>query len=168
MRVKFKKAIPEAVIPEKAHPSDAGFDLVNPTAFAQIAPGDLPYIVDTGITVRIPKGFVGFVCSRSGLATQGLYVLNAPGIIDPGYRGTIKVILKSTMQTQIHPGQRIAQLVVVPCLNKSRRLERLRQALLRVGRYLGIGRGANGADAGAQAASGAGTRGTNGLGSTGV
>ena len=97
-------------------PNDAGMDLkaleaVTITAHART-------LVHTGVYAAIPANHVGLVCPRSGLALkQGITVLNAPGIIDPDYRGEIGVILHNTTDTaiRINKGDRIAQLVVTPC-----------------------------------------------------
>lgn len=105
---------PTDFCPTKAHPFDAAFDLYAAES-AVIEPG-LPTLVPTGVKVAIPVGHVGLVCSRSGLALKrGLFVLNAPGVIDPNYRGEIGVILASlTTKELIVRGDRIAQLLIVP------------------------------------------------------
>lgn len=74
-------------------------------------------VVGTGLKVRIPDGHVGLVCSRSGLAANhGIFVLNAPGVIDADYRGEVKIILGSVMGEffKITQGERVAQLMVLP------------------------------------------------------
>src|SRR5213076_283712 len=75
-------------------------------------------VVPTGLAVAIPEGFAGFVQPRSGLAAEhGLSVVNAPGLIDSGYRGEVRVVLLNTDKERtfvIEPGMRIAQLVVLP------------------------------------------------------
>lgn len=79
-------------------------------------------LVSSGLSVAIPKGFVGFVTPRSGLALKhGITVLNAPGTIDADYRSVIGVILYNTSSVDfvINPGDRIAQLVVQPCVQLS-------------------------------------------------
>ncbi|GAA4110152.1 dUTP diphosphatase [Enteractinococcus coprophilus] len=102
--------------PAYALPGDAGADLVT-TIDVTLAPGQRQ-LVPTGVAVAIPHGFAGFVHPRSGLATRaGLSIVNAPGTIDAGYRGEIKVALinldsKETIQLQ--RGERIAQLVIQP------------------------------------------------------
>ena len=70
----------------------------------------------TGIRMQIPVGYLGMVCSRSGLAKKGVIVSNAPGIIDSGYRGEVCVLLTNTSkdESEINTGDRIAQLVVLP------------------------------------------------------
>lgn len=101
--------------PSRQHDDDAGFDLVS-EADAILRPGERR-LIPTGLRLAIPPGHVGMVCSRSGLAARdGVFVLNAPGIIDPGYRGEIAVLLAnlSDQRFVISAGDRIAQLVIVP------------------------------------------------------
>jgi dUTP pyrophosphatase len=106
----------DAVLPERAYAGDAGLDLAACEA-VELAPGDRA-VVGTGLAVAIPDGFAGFVQPRSGLAARhGISVVNAPGLIDSGYRGEIRVVLLNTDHTdsfQVEPGMRVAQLVVVP------------------------------------------------------
>ena len=104
-----------ATAPTRAHDTDAGLDLY---AFhpADIPPGGRQ-LVGTGVHVSIPPGYVGMICPRSGLAHKhGLTVLNAPGIIDAGYTGEIKVNLHNTEDRAVvlPSGARIAQLVITP------------------------------------------------------
>lgn len=106
----------DAVLPARAHRGDAGFDL---TACETITIGvGERAAVGTGIAVEIPVGHAGLVVPRSGLALRhGLSVVNAPGVIDAGYRGEVRVILLNTDRESafdIEPGMRIAQLLVVP------------------------------------------------------
>ena len=104
----------DAVLPAYAHPGDAGADLcaVEPVT---LAPGQRA-AVPTGLAVAIPDGFAGFVHPRSGLALKhGVTVVNAPGTIDAGYRGEVKVLVVNLDPEQtvtLHAGDRIAQLVV--------------------------------------------------------
>lgn len=102
-----------------ANPGDAGIDLRS-SEDAVIFAGQRR-LVHCGIRVALPKGTVGMVCPRSGLAgKEGITVLNAPGILDEGYRGEVMVILYNTdMDTSFHvkKGDRIAQLVVVPYIS---------------------------------------------------
>jgi dUTP pyrophosphatase len=83
----------------------------------ELAPGERG-IVDTGVAVAVPDGHAGFLLRRSGLAaSHGVTVLNAPGLIDSGYRGELKVILLNTDREEtfvVEPGERVAQLVVLP------------------------------------------------------
>ena len=104
-----------ATAPTRAHSTDAGLDLYSLQS-ANIPPGGRE-LVNTGVYVAIPPGYVGLVCPRSGLAhKQGLTVLNAPGIIDAGYTGEIKVNLYNTGDEVYwaETGTRIAQLVITP------------------------------------------------------
>lgn len=117
MELKFKKIDPDAKLPEYAKPGDAGMDLVTLGQYT-VAPGT-QRAMRTGLAVEIPEGYVGLVCSRSGMATKGAVVANAPGVIDSGYRGEIKVIIAninshSAGAFRCHPGDRVAQLVIVP------------------------------------------------------
>jgi dUTP pyrophosphatase len=106
----------EAVVPERAYAGDAGFDLAA-CDDVELAPGERA-VVGTGIAVAIPDGYAGFVQPRSGLAARhGLSVVNAPGLIDSGYRGEISVVLLNTDRSEafrVEQGMRIAQLVVLP------------------------------------------------------
>jgi dUTP pyrophosphatase len=115
--LQFKRLSPDATVPSKSHPSDAGYDLVATEHFV-IPPGQR-HMTSTGVAVAIPAGFVGLVAPRSGLAYKhGVSVTNAPGIVDSGYRGELKVIVHNlgAEAFTINPGDRIAQLVVVPYL----------------------------------------------------
>ncbi len=106
----------DAVLPERAYTGDAGLDL---TACEEheLAPGERA-VVGTGLAVAIPAGYAGFVQPRSGLAAKhGISVVNAPGLIDSGYRGEIRVVLLNTDPREsfsVERGMRIAQLVVLP------------------------------------------------------
>jgi dUTP pyrophosphatase len=104
-----------AVVPRRAHEGDAGMDL-HALEGATISPGDRA-MVRTGIAIELPRGHAGLVLPRSGLAARhGIALVNAPGLIDEGYRGEIRVLLLNTDRTRsftVEPGARIAQLVVV-------------------------------------------------------
>jgi dUTP pyrophosphatase len=110
-----KRLRPDALVPTRAYAGDAGFDLAS-CERVELAPGARA-VVGTGIAVAIPPGHAGLVVPRSGLAARhGLGKVNAPGLIDEGYRGEIKVILHNTDRDEpflVEPGMRIAQLVVV-------------------------------------------------------
>lgn len=102
----------------RAHSGDAGFDLRSTDTDARMY-GGINYwrAFSTGVSVAIPDGHVGLVCPRSGLAAKhGVTVVNAPGVIDPGYRGEVKVLLMNLGERHywVKTGDRIAQLVVVP------------------------------------------------------
>lgn len=104
----------ELPVPSYAHPGDAGADLHSRDTVT-IAPGGRA-LVATGIAIALPAGYVALVHPRSGLAAkQGVTVLNAPGTIDAGYRGEVKVILHNTDPSQevtINRGDRIAQIII--------------------------------------------------------
>jgi dUTP pyrophosphatase len=106
----------DSVLPQRAYPGDAGLDLVA-CEHAEIAPGARA-VVGTGLAVAIPDGHAGLVVPRSGLAARhGIGIANAPGLVDAGYRGEVKVVLVNTDRDEaftVEPGMRIAQLVVVP------------------------------------------------------
>ena len=123
IKLGFKKMHPEARLPEKAHPSDAGMD-VSATENIDLEPY-VPTLVKTGLAVDIPDGYEIQVRPRSGLALKGVTVWNAPGTIDSGYKEEIGVILIwsphqnyadgiDTRRYCICKGDRIAQLVLAP------------------------------------------------------
>ena len=105
-----------AVLPTRAHDGDAGLDLYACEA-AHIGPGER-WSVGTGVAVEIPDGHAGLVLPRSGLAKKhGITLVNAPGLIDSGYRGELRVLLLNTDPAEtfrVEPGDRIAQLVISP------------------------------------------------------
>ena len=115
MRVEFQRLSEAARTPERANEHDAGFDLRASEA-ATIAPGERAS-VGTGLAVAIPEGCAGLVLPRSGLAARhGITLPNAPGLIDAGYRGEVRILLLNTDRTEsfeIGVGDRIAQLVIV-------------------------------------------------------
>lgn len=105
----------DAILPTQAYDGDAGLDLAACERL-ELAPGERG-VVGTGIAIAVPDGWAGLVLPRSGLAAKhGLAIVNAPGLIDAGYRGEVKVILLNTDERQrfvVEPGMRIAQLVLV-------------------------------------------------------
>jgi dUTP pyrophosphatase len=107
---------PGVPIPAYEHPGDAGADLVT-TVDATLAPGERA-LLPTGIAIALPEGFAAFVHPRSGLAVRyGVSLVNAPGTVDAGYRGEIKVsVINLDPRTPVtfHRGDRIAQLVIQP------------------------------------------------------
>lgn len=114
MQLDVKRLDPRAVLPVRAHDDDAGLDLCALDGFT-LKPGERA-LISTGLAIALPAGTVGLVVPRSGLAAKhGLTVVNAPGIIDAGYRGEIRVILLNTDGNdaiEVAAGERIAQLVV--------------------------------------------------------
>ncbi|MGF1655099.1 MAG: dUTP diphosphatase [Actinomycetales bacterium] len=114
--VLLHRLAPGVGVPAAAHPGDAGVDLVT-TDPVELAPGER-CTVGTGIAVALPDGHAAFVLPRSGLAARhGLTVVNAPGTVDAGYRGEIRVTLLNTdarTPLRLSAGDRVAQLVVLP------------------------------------------------------
>lgn len=111
--LKVKKLTPEAILPQYAHPGDAGMDLFSVEAL-ELGPGEYR-MVKTGVSIELPPGTEGQVRPRSGLAAkQGVTVLNSPGTVDAGYRGEVCVILINHGRApfRIEPGMKIAQLLV--------------------------------------------------------
>ena len=115
MTLRFARLSERARQPTRAHDGDAAYDLyaVEP---ARIAPGERAS-VGTGVAVAVPDGWAGLVLPRSGLAARhGVTLPNAPGLIDAGYRGEVRVLLLNTDRDEafeVAPGDRIAQLLVV-------------------------------------------------------
>jgi dUTP pyrophosphatase len=111
----FQRLRDDAIVPGRAYPGDAGLDLAACDR-VELGPGERA-VAGTGLAVAIPDGYAGFVQPRSGLASRhGISVVNAPGLIDSGYRGEVRVVLLNTDRTEtfvVEPGMRIAQLVVL-------------------------------------------------------
>jgi dUTP pyrophosphatase len=116
MRLEIKRLDPDLPLPDHARPGDAGLDLIAADDIS-LGPGERA-AVPTGIAVAIPDGHAGFVHARSGRALrEGIALVNAPGLIDAGYRGEIKVIVVNLDRTEvvhIKRGDKIAQLVIQP------------------------------------------------------
>jgi dUTP pyrophosphatase len=106
----------DATLPAQAYAGDAGLDLAA-CGRHEVGPGERA-VIPTGLAVEIPEGYGGFVLPRSGLAAKhGITLLNAPGLIDAGYRGEVRVVFHNTDAGEtfvVEPGMRIAQLVVLP------------------------------------------------------
>ncbi len=115
MSLRVVRLDPGAILPTRAHPGDAGLDLYALQA-ATLQPGERASI-GTGIAVEIPPGQAGLVLPRSGLAARhGIALVNAPGLIDAGYRGELRVLLLNTdcqARFELAAGDRVAQLVLV-------------------------------------------------------
>jgi dUTP pyrophosphatase len=105
----------DAILPSQAYDGDAGLDLAA-CERVELGPGERG-VAGTGLAVAIPEGWAGLVLPRSGLAARhGITIVNAPGLIDSGYRGEVKVILLNTDEGErfvVEPGMRVAQLVLV-------------------------------------------------------
>ena len=116
MTLRVRRLHPDAKLPTRAHEGDAGLDL-HALEGCVLEPGERA-MVPTGIAIELPDGHAGLVVPRSGLAAKhGISVVNAPGLIDPGYRGEVRVLLLNTdpgAAFEVQPGMRIAQLVVTP------------------------------------------------------
>ena len=105
---------PGAKLPERAHRTDAGADLFSYEEL-EIYPGEQK-LVDTGIAIKIPEGFGGFIFNRSSQGKKGITIPHSVGVIDSDYRGNLKVLLKNISEDpyKISVGDRIAQLVIMP------------------------------------------------------
>lgn len=130
MKVRFKKLNDKAVIPTKAHSTDAGFDLTATSCYygAEIDDGNITY--GTGIAVEIPEGYVGLVFPRSSISKKEIALTNSVGVIDSSYRGEIFCKFKPTLRhngnmygdwtdynsepNNYSVGDRIAQLIILP------------------------------------------------------
>lgn len=112
--LRLQRLDPDLPLPVRAHPTDAGVDL-HAAHDCELAPGHRE-LVGTGVAIALPAGYVGLVHPRSGLAARaGLSIVNAPGTVDAGYRGEIKVNLINldpSETVRINRGDRIAQLIV--------------------------------------------------------
>ena len=135
MKVKIKKLSPDAVIPVKAHTTDAGFDL---TAISRAVDRHGNIVYGTGLAFEIPQGFVGLVFPRSSISKVDMSLSNAVGVIDSGYRGEVTAKFKPSWQFDLSAlpfnagdvditsidddsgcniyriGDRIAQLIIIP------------------------------------------------------
>lgn len=114
LEIQVVRLDPGLPLPAYAHPGDAGADLLT-TVDVVLAPGERA-LVPTGIALALPEGYVGLVHPRSGLAARhGVSIVNAPGTVDAGYRGEVKVLLVNldpTEPVELRRGDRVAQLVV--------------------------------------------------------
>jgi dUTP pyrophosphatase len=115
MEIKVKKLIPEAVVPTRAHASDAGFDLV---AVSRVIDEDSAVVYGTGLAFEIPEGYVGLVFPRSSVAKKDMVLSNCVGVIDSGYRGEVMAKFKLIDPLIVHEkyhwyeiGERICQIV---------------------------------------------------------
>jgi dUTP pyrophosphatase len=116
--LQFQRLHPSARVPARARPGDAAYDLACVEGFA-LAPGERA-MVPTGVAVAIPPGVAGLVLPRSGLAIRhGVTCVNSPGLVDPNYRGELRVILVNLGAERFvaAAGDRIAQLLLVPYLS---------------------------------------------------
>lgn len=118
MQLKFKKLSDKAVLPSKAHATDAGLDLTCTSINTMVNEcGQLLLQYHTDIAVEIPEGYVGLLFPRSSVCKKSLSLTNSVGVIDAGYRGEIMAVFRNT--TDVIPavykeGERFAQLVIIP------------------------------------------------------
>ena len=114
VEVQITRIAPDVPLPAYAHPGDAGADLVT-TVDVHLEPGER-VLVPTGVAIALPEGYVALVHPRSGLAARfGVSIVNAPGTVDAGYRGEIKVLLVNLdprEPVRLGRGDLVAQLVV--------------------------------------------------------
>jgi dUTP pyrophosphatase len=118
MNIKIKKLHTDSVIPQYAKPGDAGLDLtaVSVSIVDNKTSGYIEY--DSGLAVEIPEGYVGLLYPRSSISDTGLILSNSVGVIDSGYRGSIKCRFKAIPNTNIYnKGDRFAQLIIIPYPN---------------------------------------------------
>ena len=120
MKINLKRLTETATIPTRQHEGDAGYDLYADTQESIIINPHMTEMIHTGIAIEVPDGYFGAVFARSGLASkQGLRPANCVGVCDSRYRGEYMVALHNDSSTAriIYPGDRIAQLIVMPYLN---------------------------------------------------
>lgn len=117
MEIRIKKLVPEAVVPKRAHASDAGFDLV---AVSRNLDEDWNIVYGTGLAFEIPEGYVGLVFPRSSIAKKNVMLTNCVGVIDSGYRGEVMAKFKFIDHRVRHEeyhwyeiGERICQMVIM-------------------------------------------------------
>lgn len=117
IRIPFKRLDANLPVPKQAHTGDGAADLYAAKDATLTKPGER-FVMPTGLAVAVPAGYAGFVLPRSGVSSKrGLGIANAPGLIDSGYRGEIKVILvnnSDNMICSVKRGEKIAQLAVMP------------------------------------------------------
>lgn len=115
MKVKIKKLHPSAVIPTKAHASDAGFDLT--AVWSGWDNDSKVFEYGFGLSFEIPEGYVGLIFPRSSIFRKDLFLTNCVGVIDNGYRGEVTVKFKSTtgrIPDSYNVGARVAQMIIMP------------------------------------------------------
>lgn len=114
--MRVKKLVPQAILPQKAHAGDLGYDLFA-SSWIDIFP-DETRLIRTGIAIQFPEGYGGFIKDRSSVATKkGLFTV--AGVIDNGYIGEIQVAVHNASQevVEINVGDKVAQLVLIPTVN---------------------------------------------------
>ena len=112
MKIRFKKLSPSAVVPRKAHASDAGFDLT--CTRYEVTNGEL-FTYHTDIAVEIPDGYVGLLFPRSSIYKQDLFLTNSVGVIDSGFRGEVTAKFRQHLFAKPYDkGDRVAQMIIMP------------------------------------------------------
>lgn len=112
MKIRFKKLSPSAVVPRKAHASDAGFDLT--CTRYEVTNGEL-FTYHTDIAVEIPDGYVGLLFPRSSIYKQDLFLTNSVGVIDSCFRGEVTVKFRPHLFAKPYDkGDRVAQMIIMP------------------------------------------------------
>ena len=112
MKIRFKKLSPNAVVPRKAHESDAGFDLT--CTRYEVTNGEL-FTYHTDIAVEIPDGYVGLLFPRSSIYKQDLFLTNSVGVIDSGFRGEVTAKFRPHLFAKPYDkGDRVAQMIIMP------------------------------------------------------
>lgn len=119
MNINIKKNHPDAVIPSYAKRGDAGMDLIAVSAKVlvdSLTDEDTKLEVDSGLSFEIPEGYVGLVFPRSSIKGTGVRLSNAVGVIDSGYRGTVKSVFDITDKSLVYyeKGDKFAQLIILP------------------------------------------------------
>ena len=119
LEIKFKKLVESAIIPTKAHKTDAGFDLTAIDVQVGVVKDNTPIVVyRTGLALEIPEGYVGLLFPRSSIAEKSLTLSNCIGVIDSGYRGEViakfKVNCGNSIPNLYTPGEKFAQLIIIP------------------------------------------------------
>lgn len=121
MTLKIKRLTDDAILPIRAHNGDAGIDLTCTTITQELnEAGQLILVYHTGLAVEIPEGYVGLLFQRSSICKKSIVMTNCVGVIDSGYRGEIIGKFRSTtdvVPALYKPGERFAQLVIVPYLD---------------------------------------------------
>ena len=121
MTLKIKRLTEDAIMPIRAHKGDAGIDLTCTSITQELNEcGQLILVYHTGLAVEIPEGYVGLLFQRSSVSKKSISMTNAVGVIDAGYRGEIMGKFRSTTDVVpaiYKPGERFAQLVIVPYLD---------------------------------------------------
>ncbi len=121
MMLKIKRLTDDAIMPVRAHKGDAGMDLTCTTISQELnEAGQLILVYHTGLAMEIPEGYVGLIFPRSSIANKSITLTNAVGVVDSNYRGEVMAKFRSTTDVVpaiYKPGERFAQLVIVPILD---------------------------------------------------